>query len=225
MSIVLSPSIMVADLLNIEKEIKLLEEANADLIHFDVMDTTFTDTTMLPPIMIPKINEITDIPVDIHIMIDRPERVIDYLLPYCDGNYMTFHIESSHRVAGLIKKARNAGAKKVGVALNYTTPLCNIENLLSQIDIVLIILGEGGIGPSLAFDDTLLNKVKNTRELLDKAGNSNAMIAVDGGVSFEVAKKTYKAGAEIFVLGTSSIYKKDESVVDKCNEFREYLQS
>jgi len=218
----LAPSIMCADLLNLEREIRLLEEAKVELIHFDVMDTTFTTTTMLPPMLISAINKITNIPVDIHVMIDKPQRIIDYLLPYCKGNYISFHTETTIELMGLIKKAKDAGAK-VGAALNYATSLSAIEEVLPSLDFLLLILGNGGTGPRIDLDAQLLHKISRARKMLDDAGCEHVPISVDGGVSFEVAKKTMEMGANIFVLGTKSIYNKENSVVEQCNAFRAYL--
>ena len=89
----LAPSIMCGDLLNLEREIRIYKEAQADLIHFDIMDTTFTKTTMLPPMLVPMIKRATQIPVDIHVMVDRPERFIDTLLPICKDCYVSIHAE------------------------------------------------------------------------------------------------------------------------------------
>lgn len=215
----LAPSIMCADLLNLEQEIRRLEEAQVELIHFDVMDTTFTTTTMLPPILVPAINAITDIPVDMHLMIDRPERIMDTLIPILKGNWISFHAEVTKEMSAVLKVAKDAGAK-VGLALNSATPLSSIEELLQQIDYLLLILGNGGAGPRIELDEMLLHKITRARRMLDEAGRREVPIEVDGGVSFEVAQQTWQRGAEIFVLGTKSIYQPGWSVVERCNALR-----
>lgn len=220
----LSPSIMCADLLNLEAEISRLEEAKVDMIHFDIMDTTFTNTTMLPPVLIPLIREITDIPLDIHIMINQPERIIDAFLPFCKGNYVSIHAEVTKEIGSILQRIKDAGGK-ASVALNSATPVYAIEELIPHIDMVLVLLGNAGMGPRQALDNQLLNKVSRIRKMLNEAGRQDAVLEVDGGVSFEVARRTKKKGANAFVLGTSSIYGPGKSVVKLCNALREYMSN
>lgn len=218
----LSPSIMCADLLNLERQIRLLEEAGVDLIHFDIMDTTFTTTTMLPPAMVPAMRKITDIPLDIHVMIDRPERILDTLLPCCDGNYVAFHVETTKELGSILQQVKSAGGKPA-VALNSATPVCTLEELIPHIDLVNLILGNAGMGPRQPLDEQLLGKVAKVRGMLDRAGRSDVVLEVDGGVSFETARRTKERGANSFVLGTSSVYQSGTSVVERCRALREYL--
>ena len=223
MKIMLSPSIMCADLLNMGEQIRLLEEAKVDLIHFDIMDTTFTTTTMLPPMMIPAIKKITDIPVDIHVMIDKPERILDTLLPLSKGNYVSIHVETTKEAESIIQQIRSAGGKPA-VALNSATPVSTLEELIPHVDMVNLILGNAGIGPRQPLDDQLLKKVEKVRKMFDDAGCRDAIVEVDGGVSFETAHRTWQKGANAFVLGTSSIYMQGKSVVEQCANLRKYLQ-
>ncbi len=94
---------------------------------------------------------------------------------------------------------------------------------MPSLDFLLLILGNGGTGPRIDLDAQLLHKISRARKMLDDAGCEHVPISVDGGVSFEVAKKTMEMGANIFVLGTKSIYNKENSVVEQCNAFRAYL--
>lgn len=217
----LCPSIMCGDLLNLEKEIRILEEAKADWIHFDMMDTTFTPQTMLPALMLPQMRKVTDIPLDVHIMIDQPERILDDILVHCEGYYVQLHTEATHNMNYLVEKIRKAGAHP-GVALNSGTSLSTLEEVLPHIEIVNVILGNAGIG-SQPLDMQLQNKIRRTREMADAVGNKDLIIQVDGGVSFEVAKKAQELGANSYVLGTKSIYQPGKSVVERMNALREYL--
>lgn len=223
MNAMLSPSIMCADLLNMEQQIRLLEKAKVDLIHFDIMDTTFTSTTMLPPMMVPAINRITDIPVDIHVMIDKPERILNTLLPLCKGNYVAIHVETTKEVGSILQQIRSAGGKPA-VALNSATPVITLEELIPHVDMVNLILGNAGIGPRQPLDDQLLKKVEKVRKLFDDVGRRDVIVEVDGGVSFETARRTWLKGANSFVLGTSSIYMQGKSVLERCESLRNYLQ-
>jgi len=219
----LSPSIMCADLLNLEKEIRLLIEAKVELIHFDIMDTTFTNQTMLPLRMIPLIKKITNIPLDIHVMIDKPERILETLLPYCENNYVEIHVESTKEIGSIFQQIRAAGGKPAAV-LNSGTPITVLEELLPHIDMVNLILGNAGFCPRQPLDDQLLQKIAKVRKMLDDHNRSDVVLEVDGAVSFETAKLTKKAGANSFVLGTSSVYKDGLSVVEQCNSLRDYIK-
>lgn len=221
MKVKLAPSIMCADLLNLEKEIKLLEEAEVDLIHYDIMDTTFTNQTMLPIRAIPLIKKITDIPLDIHVMIDRPERIIETLLPLAKDSYISFHAEATMCLSSLITHIKGAGGK-VGVAINSATSVSALEEVIHKVDMITVILGSGGCGPREYLDDRLVDKVKRIKEMIDQTDNE-VLLSVDGGVSNEVGKTLKEVGADTFVLGTKAIYREGESVVKLCKEFRRDL--
>lgn len=223
MNDILAPSIMCADLLNLEAEIKKLESAAINLIHFDVMDTTFTNQTMLPIMAIPMIKRMTDIPIDIHVMIDRPERIIATILPICKDAFISFHVESTMEIGSLIQQVRSAGGKP-GVALNSATSVSMLEELIDHVDLINVILGNAGFGPRQTLDDQLLNKIRKIKKMINDKDRNDILLAVDGGVSFEVGRKTKEAGANTFVLGTKSIYIEEKSVIDQCIKFREYLR-
>ena len=218
----LAPSIMCGDLLNLEREIRIYEEAQADLIHFDIMDTTFTKTTMLPPMLVPMIKRATQIPVDIHVMVDRPERFIDTLLPICKDCYVSIHAEVTKELQNLLKEIKAAGGKP-SVALNPGTSLCLIEEVAPLLDMALILNCNAGHGAKQDVNAQMEDKIRRARALLDRAGRQDAMLEVDGNISFENAKKAQRCGANVFVLGTASIYRPDSGVVENMQRLREHL--
>lgn len=218
----LSPSIICADLLNLEREVHLLEEAKVDFIHVDMGDTTLTSTTMLPPDMLPRFRAVTDIPLDIHIMLRDPEHFIYHVLPYCTGGYVTVQAESTTRIQQVAEKVKEAGGG-FGIALNYGTPLAALDSMLLTVDMITIILANCGPGSTPVFNEEMRLKVRRCRQMLDEAGRTDVPIEVDGGVSFEVAKGCRQEGASMYVLGTKSIYRKDWSVVERCALLREHL--
>lgn len=218
----LAPSIMCGDLLNLEREIRIYEEAQADLIHFDIMDTTFTKTTMLPPMLVPMIKKATQIPVDIHVMVDRPERFIDTLLPICKDCYVSIHAEVTKELQNLLKEIKTAGGKP-SVALNPGTSLCLIEEVAPLLDMALILNCNAGHGAKQDINIQMEDKIRRARALLDRAGRQDAMLEVDGNISFENAKKAQRCGANVFVLGTASIYRPDSGVVENMQRLREHL--
>lgn len=213
---------MCGDLLNLEREIRIYEEAQADLIHFDIMDTTFTKTTMLPPMLVPMIKRATQIPVDIHVMVDRPERFIDTLLPICKDCYVSIHAEVTKELQNLLKEIKAAGGKP-SVALNPGTSLCLIEEVAPLLDMALILNCNAGHGAKQDINIQMEDKIRRARALLDRAGRQDAMLEVDGNISFENAKKAQRCGANVFVLGTASIYRPDSGVVENMQRLREHL--
>ena len=213
---------MCGDLLNLEREIRIYEEAQADLIHFDIMDTTFTKTTMLPPMLVPMIKKATQIPVDIHVMVDRPERFIDTLLPICKDCYVSIHAEVTKELQNLLKEIKAAGGKP-SVALNPGTSLCLIEEVAPLLDMALILNCNAGHGAKQDVNAQMEDKIRRARALLDRAGRQDAMLEVDGNISFENAKKAQRCGANVFVLGTASIYRPDSGVVENMQRLREHL--
>ena len=213
---------MCGDLLNLEREIRIYEEAQADLIHFDIMDTTFTKTTMLPPMLVPMIKRATQIPVDIHVMVDRPERFIDTLLPICKDCYVSIHAEVTMEQQNLLKENKGAGGKP-SVALNPGTSLCLMEEVAPLLDMALILNCNAGHGAKQDINIQMEDKIRRARALLDRAGRQDAMLEVDGNISFENAKKAQRCGANVFVLGTASIYRPDSGVVENMQRLREHL--
>lgn len=219
----LSPSIMCADLMNMDHELKQLMEAKVDLIHYDLMDTTFTNQTMLPFRMMKMITDRTDIPLDIHVMIDKPERILPQLLPYAANNYVEIHVETTKEISSILQQIRSANGKPA-VTLNSATPVYVLEELMGKVDMINLILGNAGFCPRQPLDSQLLAKVAKVRNMINDSGRQ-ILLEVDGAVSFETAKKTKAMGANAFVLGTSSIYQEGKSVVEECRKLREYLSS
>lgn len=219
----LAPSIMCADLLNLQKEIEICTQAKADLIHFDIMDTTFTTTTMLPPALIPAIRKVTAIPLDIHVMIDRPERILQTLLPLCKDAYVSFHIEVTKEIQNLLKEVRSHGGKPC-VALNPGTPVCMIEEVLPIVDMVLVMTCNAAHGAKQDIDVYMQNKIRRVRSMLDAMQKPETLIEVDGNISFANAKIAKECGANVFVLGSSSIYGKPYTVAEGLAKLRSHLQ-
>lgn len=220
----LAPSIMCGNLLDLAGEIKQYEAGGADLIHFDIMDTTFTNTTMLPPRLIPMIQVYTHIPVDVHVMVERPERFADALLPLCKDAYVSFHVEVTKEIGNLVKEVRRAGGKP-SVALNAGTPIWLIEEVAPLLDMILLINGNAAHGRKQNIDAQIEQKIRQARAMLDKAGRTDAVVSVDGNISFENAKRAKCCGANVFVLGTASIYRDGGTVSEHMRDLRTCLQT
>lgn len=216
----ISPSIMCADFLKLEKYIENFEKCNVDLIHVDIMDGNFVPNFTLGTDFVKRLKSITKIPMDIHLMIEKPETKIDWF-DFGEGNYVSVHYEATQHLNKIITMIKNKGAKAM-VALNPATPINVLESILDDIDAVLIMTVNPGFAGQKLVESTL-KKIKNLRNFLDKEGYENIEIEVDGNVSFENAKLMNEAGANIFVCGTSSIFSQTGSIIENINSFRSIL--
>ncbi len=202
----ISPSIMCVDFLSIEETIKAFEKGNIDYIHVDIMDGDFVPNFTLGTNFCTQLKKITDIPLDIHMMVNRPDDKLEWF-DIGKGDYVSVHYESTPHIHRVLQKIKLLGGKPM-IAINPATPMCVLENVLSLIDGVLVMT----VNPGFAGQPLIpgaFKKIKAVRKFLDNAGYPEIEIEVDGNVSFENARKMSSAGANIFVAGTSSIFKSD----------------
>ena len=203
---VLSASLMCANQLNLGEELIALADAGIKLFHIDMMDGSFVPNYMISTETVKAISGGSEIPLDIHLMVENPDLAIE-MLPLRPDDIVTVHFETSrhiHRTLSLIK----AKGARAGLAINPGTPLSAVEELLDDIDMLLIMtVNPGFAGQKLV--SGALDKIKRARNLLDSTGHSNILLEVDGNCSFENIPKMYEAGADVFVVGTSSVFHKD----------------
>lgn len=221
----IAPSIICGNRLNLEAEIQELNRSDADLIHFDVMDTTFTPmdpTTCLSPDLIPLFRKRTNIPLDIHIEINEPYNLICNILPYCEGCYIQVHIECCSKISHYIDLIRKGGAYPA-IALNCGTSLELIRDVIEEVDLIDLCTTNSKNG-SHAFTESLQRKIRKAREMTLEVGRKDMIIEVDGGINFERAEKCKILGANAYVLGTKSVYNQNKSVSEKINEFRKFIE-
>ena len=206
---ILSASIMCADILNMKDALDEISESGIEYLHCDIMDNHFVPNLMLPMEMLNKLRPATDLPFDFHIMTEKPETVVDKL-DIRENDFVSIHYESTvhlHRVISLVKQK---GAR-AAVAINPATPISMIEEILPEVDMVLIMsVNPGFSGQSIV--ESSFDKIRKLRRYLDENGYGNILIEVDGNCSFENVPKMYRAGAEVFVVGTSSVFKKDMTI-------------
>jgi len=217
----ISPSIMCVDWFSIKETVKAFEKSGIDLIHVDIMDGSFVPNFTLGTDFVKALKKATNIPLDIHMMIENPESKLDWF-QFGEGDYVAVHYESTphiHRVVGAI---RARGAKAM-VAINPGTPICMLENLLDDIDGVLIMTVNPGFAGQKLVKATL-KKIRDLRDYLDAKGYGHIEIEVDGNVSFENAKLMSEAGANIFVAGTSSIFAKEGNLADNTAKLRAVIE-
>ena len=202
----ISPSLMCCDFFNMKKTIKAFEKANTEYFHFDVMDGTFVPNFTLGTDFIKQIKKHGSIPADIHLMINAPDTKIDFF-EFGKGDIVSVHAESTSHLKELLIKIRERGARPF-VAINPSTPLSAIEDVIDDIDgVVVMTVNPGFAGQKLI--PATLDKIARTRKMLDDHGKTNVEIEVDGNVSYENAVLMSKAGANIFVAGTSSVFAGD----------------
>ena len=214
----LSASIMCADLLNMEKSIRELEKAGIDFLHVDIMDGDFVPNITLGFDLINALKKITDIPLDVHMMVNEPSKFID-MMNLGENDILCVHYESEMHIARTLEKIKNKGVK-AGLAINPGTPVENYRYLTELIDMALVMtVNPGFAGQKIVpFAE---RKVKDTRELLNSLGREDILIEVDGNISPENGVKMSKAGADIFVLGTSALFVKDRDMKDAADYLRE----
>lgn len=213
----ISPSIMCADFFQLDTYIKAFEKCNIDMIHVDIMDGSFVPNYTLGTDFIKALKRKTEIPLDIHLMINNPENKIDWF-EFNENDYVSIHCESTPHLHKAISAIKNRRAKAM-VAVNPATPICALESILDDIDAVLIMtVNPGFAGQKLI--KSVLKKITQLRNYLDKNGYEHIEIEVDGNVSFENAALMSKAGSNIFVAGTSSIFTKDLKLEDAINKLK-----
>lgn len=207
----LSASIMCADIMNLKDEFKELEDAGIDLFHMDIMDEHFVPNMMLPADFINRMRKHTDITFDVHIMAENPEKIIGDLKLY-KGDIVCIHYESTRHVQRALSLIKEKHLKPA-ISINPATPFESIKEVLCDVEMVLVMTVNPGFAGQKLVPNTL-NKTTRLRKYLDENGYGNIEIEVDGNCSFDNIPLMKKSGANIFVLGTSSLFRNDISKKD-----------
>ncbi|MDP6433000.1 MAG: ribulose-phosphate 3-epimerase [Candidatus Scalindua sp.] len=204
MQIKISASILAADPTQLGNEIKRVEQAGIDLIHIDVMDGHFVPNLTMGPFIIEEIKEITKVPLDIHLMIENPDKYVEsFTQKTTKDDILTFHIEATEDPLSVINLIKDRGIK-AGVAINPDTHEKTVEKLLESIDILLVMTVYPGFSGQ-AFKKNVCDKLKKLREMAPE----NLDIEVDGGIKPETIPDAASAGANVFAAATS-IFAKDD---------------
>lgn len=207
MSHKIAPSILSADFLNLGRDIEMINNSEADWIHCDVMDGTFVPNISFGFPIIKQVSKIAKKPLDVHLMIVHPENYIQEVKDA--GAYMmTVHYEVSphlHRTMGAIKDA----GMKAGVTLNPHTPICLLEDIIQDIDMVLLMSVNPGFGGQ-KFIQNSLKKIAELKEMILRK-NLSTLIQVDGGVNIDNVRTLVDAGADVLVAG-SAVFGADDPV-------------
>ena len=216
---ILSPSMMcVSHWTDAAPLLGELARQGVEYLHMDAMDGVFVQNLMLGTESIKHMRRISSIPLDIHLMIERPEEKLGWF-DIQPGEFVSVHVESTKHIQRALARVREFGAKPM-VALNPGTPLAMIEDVLDDVDAVLVMTVNPGFAGQKLVPQTL-GKITRLRQLLDSAGKEHVRIEVDGNVSFENAVRMRAAGADMFVCGTSSIFAKTGTIEENTARLRE----
>jgi ribulose-phosphate 3-epimerase len=212
----LAPSILSADFTRLGEQIREAEDAGADWIHVDVMDGHFVPNITIGPLIAAAARRCTRLPLDVHLMIEAPER---YLAAFADAgvNSLTVHVETSPHLHRTVQRIRELGMR-AGVALNPATPVDSIEEILPFVDLVLVMSVNPGFGGQ-SFIPTSVSKIERIRELLDERDLTGVELEVDGGIDAGTARTVTRAGATALVAG-SAVYNQRASVADNIAALR-----
>ena len=195
----IAPSILSADFARLGDEVRAVAAAGADYIHVDVMDGQFVPNITIGPLVVEAVRRVTDLPLDVHLMIEAPDRYIaDFATAGAD--IIVVHAEATrhlHRTVQLIKSL----GKKAGVSLNPATPLDLLDYVLDELDLVLLMTVNPGFGGQ-SFIDACLPKIHALRGMLDRRGLETEL-EVDGGVKSSNIERISHAGADVFVAGSA----------------------
>ena len=202
--IFISPSILTADFARLEQECKALEKSGADWIHCDVMDGSFVPNLTFGMPIVKSIRKCVVLPLDVHLMIDRPERYVEQFAE-AGANLITIHAEATDDVAGCLKLIRSCG-KQAGVSVKPNTPVEVLEQYRGLFDMILIMSVEPGFGGQ-AFIESSVEKIRKAKQLFP-----DVLIEVDGGINRKTAKKVIDAGVDVIVAGNAILNAADKKV-------------
>ncbi len=201
----IAPSILSADFARLADAVKQVEEGGADWVHVDVMDGHFVPNLTVGPSMVKALRKVTSLPLDVHLMMTNPDAFIP---EFCKAgaDILTVHVETCphlHRTVQSIKEHK----VKAGVTLNPATPVSTLEEIISDVDLVLVMSVNPGFGGQ-KYIPSSTDKIRRIRHLIDRSGSS-AHLEVDGGVNVSNAGSILKAGANVLVAG-SAIFKSSD---------------
>ncbi|MDI6615574.1 MAG: ribulose-phosphate 3-epimerase [Syntrophaceae bacterium] len=195
----IAPSILSADFSRLGEEIRAVEDAGADMIHVDVMDGHFVPNLTIGPPVVASIRKIARVPLDVHLMIEDPDR---YIRSFAEAgsDIITVHAEAAAHLHRTLHLIRELGARP-GVSVNPATPLSAVEEVLGDLDLLLVMTVNPGFGGQ-TFIESMLPKIRKARRMLDSLSR-DVIIEVDGGITLGNIATVKEAGADLFVAGSA----------------------
>jgi ribulose-phosphate 3-epimerase len=221
MKVKIAPSILSADFARLGEQVKEAQAGGADYIHVDVMDGHFVPNMTIGPLVVRAIRPITNLPLDVHLMLERPEQLIPNFAE-AGADILTVHVETCPHLQRTIQQIKELGVK-AGVTLNPATPLVTLQEILPEVDLVLIMSVNPGFGGQSYWPGST-DKIARLRGMLDERGLSHVEIEVDGGIKAHNAAQIAQAGATVLVVG-SGIYNQQASVADNIAALRKQLDA
>ena len=208
----IAPSILSADFAHLGDDVSKVVAAGAEIIHIDVMDGHFVPNITIGPLVVKALRRITDRPLDVHLMIENPDRYLDDFAA-AGADWITVHVETGYHLHRTLGRIRELG-KKAGVVLNPATPLASLKWVLDEVDLVMLMSVNPGFGGQ-SFISSALEKIKQLKEMIDAHGLPVG-IEVDGGITPANIGAVAAAGANIFVAGSAIFGQPDyQQVIDK----------
>ncbi len=195
----IAPSILSADFLHLQSEIRKIEKSGADWIHLDIMDGVFVPNISFGFPLLKQIDKATSLPKDVHLMITQPERYIAEFAA-CGADYLTVHLEGNYHIHRLVQEIHQQGMK-AGVAINPHTPVAALSEIVEFADMILIMSVNPGFGGQQFIPHTL-QKVQALKTMIDQC-KREVLIEVDGGVNRTNAAPLFDAGADVLVMGNA----------------------
>jgi ribulose-phosphate 3-epimerase len=216
----IAPSILSADFARLGEQVQEVTKAGADYIHIDVMDGRFVPQITIGAPVVAAIRRWTDLPLDVHLMIESPEQQISQFAK-AGANIITVHMETCPHIHRGIQMIKDAGCK-AGISINPATSISVLDEILPEVDLVLLMTVNPGFGGQ-KFIESTLNKIERLRKVLDRR-KLKAELEVDGGINTETAPRVVKAGARVLVAG-AAIFSSQKSITEAIKKLKASLQS
>ena len=205
---IVSPSLLSADFLNLQKDLEMINGSSAELVHVDMMDGSFVPNISIGFPILSNLKKVCNKDLDVHYMVVHPEQYIERTAK-AGAKIMTVHQEACVHLHRTISEIKTYGMM-AGVALNPSTPICMLEDIINDVDMVLLMSVNPGFGGQKFIENTI-NKTRRLKELIEHSG-SKALIEVDGGVNATTAPRLVEAGVDILVSG-SYIFKSPDPIM------------